>query len=52
METVKLIRIQDTLHITEIEVSEGFLEETRKTPGMEVLEGPYEWRFDEEGNLF
>ena len=51
-ETVKLIRIPDTLHITEIEVSEGFIEEARKTPGLEILEGPYDWTFDEEGNLF
>ena len=51
-ETVKLIRIPDTLHITEIEVSEGFIEEARNTPGMEILEGPYEWQFDDEGNLF
>ena len=51
-ETVKLIRIPDTLHITEIEVSEAFIEEARATQGMEVLEGPYEWQFDENGNLF
>ncbi len=51
-ETVKMIRIRDTLHITEIEVSEGFIDEVRHTPGMEVLEGPYDWCFDEAGNLF
>ncbi|MBR6028972.1 MAG: DUF2088 domain-containing protein [Clostridia bacterium] len=51
-EHVKLIRIRDTLHITEIEVSEAFIEEARKTEGLEVLEGPFELAFDENGNLF
>ena len=51
-ENVKLIRIRDTLHITEIEVSEGFIEQVRNTPGMEILEGPYDWVFDENGDLF
>lgn len=50
-DNVKLIRIRDTLHITEIEISEGFLEEARRTPGIEIVSGPYELEFDENGNL-
>ena len=51
-ETVKLIRIPDTLHITEIEISEAFLPEAQAVPEMEILSGPYEWEFDAEGNMF
>lgn len=49
---VKLIRIRDTLHITEIEISEALLEEARSNPQIEIVEGPYALPFDEEGNLF
>lgn len=48
---VKLARIRDTLHLGEIEISETLLEEARQHPDIEVLEGPYEWTFDEEGYL-
>ena len=49
---VRLIRIPDTLHITEIEISEGFLEQAKNTPGLEILEGPYALSFNEAGDLF
>ena len=48
---IKLIRIHDTLHITEIEISEGFLEEAKNTPGIEIVNGPYDLTFDENGML-
>lgn len=48
---VKLARIRDTLHLGEIEISEPLLEEARRHPDIEVLEGPYEWTFDGEGYL-
>jgi len=47
----KLVRIRDTLHLGEIEISEALLPEALKHPQIEVLEGPYEWSFDEEGYL-
>ncbi|OAB40182.1 lactate racemase domain-containing protein [Paenibacillus antarcticus] len=47
----KLIRIRDTLHLGTIEISEALLEEARRNPRIEILEGPYEWEFDEEGYL-
>lgn len=49
--TCKLIRIRDTLHLGVIEISEALLEEAQKKPRIEILEGPYEWTFDEEGFL-
>lgn len=47
----KLIRIRDTLHLGTIEISEALLEEARSNPRIEILDGPYEWKFDEEGYL-
>lgn len=49
---IKLIRIRDTLHITEIEISEALLAAAQAHPQMEVISGPYELEFDENGNLF
>ncbi|MFS0724427.1 hypothetical protein [Paenibacillus sp. 1P07SE] len=49
--TCKLIRIRDTLHLGEIEISETLLEEAAKHPQIEVISEPYEWTFDEEGYL-
>ncbi|MDQ6421547.1 lactate racemase domain-containing protein [Paenibacillus sp. LHD-117] len=49
--TVRLARIRDTLHLGEIEISETLLEEAKKHPDIEVLEGPFQWQFDEEGFL-
>ncbi|MFF2090647.1 lactate racemase domain-containing protein [Paenibacillus sp. NPDC058174] len=49
--TCRLARIRDTLHLGEIEISESLLEEAKANPRIEILEGPYEWTFDEEGYL-
>lgn len=49
--TCRLIRIKDTLHLGEIEISATLLEEARKHPQIEVLTEPYEWTFDQEGYL-
>jgi hypothetical protein len=48
---VKLVRIRDTLHLGEIEISESLAEEAGRHPQIEILNGPYEWQFDEEGYL-
>ncbi len=48
---VKLARIRDTLHLGEIEVSETLLEEAKQHPDIEVIAGPHEWEFDDEGYL-
>ncbi|OQP07771.1 hypothetical protein B1690_00320 [Geobacillus sp. 46C-IIa] len=49
---VKLVRIQNTLKISEIEVSEALIPYVESHPNMEVVAGPYEWVFDEHGQLF
>ena len=51
-ENKKLIRIPDTGHIEIIEVSEGMLPLVEADSRLEILEGPYEWKFDAAGNLF
>jgi hypothetical protein len=49
--TCRLVRIKDTLHLGEIEISVNLLEEARKHPDIEILSEPYEWEFDSEGYL-
>ncbi len=45
----RLVRIKDTLHLGEIEISVNMLEEARQHPGIEIVSEPYEWTFDSEG---
>jgi hypothetical protein len=49
--TCRLVRIRDTLHLGEIEISENLLEEVRNNSRIEILSEPYEWQFDQEGYL-
>jgi hypothetical protein len=51
-EDVKLVRIKNTMHLEEIEISESLLSEARNNPGIEILGGPYELPFNKDGNLF
>jgi hypothetical protein len=47
----RLVRIQDTLHLGEIEISVNLLEDAKKHADIEVLSEPYDLQFDSEGNL-
>ena len=47
----RVVRILDSLHLGEIEVSEALVETVRKTPGMEVLSEGREIQFDENGTI-
>lgn len=49
---VRLVRIRDTLSLSEMEVSEALLPEVRSNPRLEVVAGPYPLPFDAAGNLF
>ncbi|MBO0961602.1 DUF2088 domain-containing protein [Neobacillus sp. MM2021_6] len=49
---VKLVRIKNTLKLSEIEVSEPLLDYIAKHPNMEQVSDLYEFPFDENGNLF
>ncbi len=48
---VKLVRIKDTLHLAEIEISESLADEARALPGVELLGEPKPMAFDADGNL-
>lgn len=47
----KIVRILDTLHMDEIEVSEAYYELIKDHPEIEKVSEPYEMEFDEEGFL-
>lgn len=49
--TCRLVRIRDTLHLGEIEISVPMLEDAKKHPDIEIVSEPYEWTFDHEGFL-
>ncbi|MFJ7727937.1 lactate racemase domain-containing protein [Neobacillus sp. NPDC097160] len=49
---VKLVRIKNTLKLSEIEVSEPLLDYITNHPNMELGSELYEFPFDEDGNLF
>jgi len=51
-EDCRIVRIRNTLHLGEIEVSAPMLEEVRAQPDrFEILEAPRPWRFDAQGNV-
>lgn len=49
---MKLVRIKNTLVLSEIEVSEPLLEYVRQDPNMELCSDLYDIPFNENGNLF
>lgn len=49
---IRIARIQNTLKLSEIEVSRALYDEICHRPDIEYLDGPYPMRFDHEGNLF
>ncbi len=46
--TLKLARINNTLHLSELLVSKPFLPFLKRA---EIIEGPLDWEFDHQGNL-
>lgn len=49
---VRIVRIQDTLHLEKIWVSASMAEEVQRHPQMEILEQKRPFLFDVNGNLF
>jgi hypothetical protein len=47
----RVVRIESTLVLTEMEISEAAWTEVRGHPGLETLSEPAEWRFGPDGNL-
>jgi hypothetical protein len=50
-EKSRIVRIKNTLHVDEVEVSEIYAEEFGRRKDLEVLEGPHPMVFDDRGNL-
>ena len=50
-EKARIMRIRDTLHLEEVEVSEPCMEELPKATQFTVEKGPYDMAFDAAGNL-
>lgn len=51
-EDVRLVRIKNTIRLSEIEVSQNMSREVEKNPNLEIMSQPYELFFDDNGNLF
>ncbi|MDA0587843.1 MAG: lactate racemase domain-containing protein [Planctomycetota bacterium] len=50
-ENARVVQIADTLHLGEVLVSEACLAEVADRDDLEVIDGPFEMPFDENGNL-
>lgn len=50
-EKARILHIQDTLHTAEVEVSEPCLQELQPATDFDVVEGPYDLKFDANENL-
>ncbi len=48
----KIVRIKNTMELSEIWVSEDLIDVVKENPNMEILGEPEPWGFDEEGNLW
>ena len=48
----RIVRIKNTLFLTELEVSENMLPVLENDSRFRILGEPYDWAFDKEGNLF
>ncbi len=51
-EDATIVRVRNTLFLTEIEVSENLLSRAAEDPRLKPVGEPYELAFDEHGNLF
>ncbi len=46
---VKVVRIKNTMHMTDIEVSEAYLDEVKDNPEIKILSDPFDMEFTEDG---
>jgi hypothetical protein len=47
----RIVRIENTLHLTEMDLSEPLMEEAKKNPQLQQITSPAAMQFDIEGNL-
>ncbi|MGQ0636563.1 MAG: lactate racemase domain-containing protein [Planctomycetaceae bacterium] len=51
-EKARIVQISNTLHLGEVLVSEVHLPEIDSRPELEIIDGPHDLEFDDEGNLY
>ena len=51
MESVRLVRIKNTLELEKIYVSQAMVDEVRSNPKLEMMGEPIAFAFDQEGSL-
>ena len=51
-ENPRIVRLCDTMHLRDIEISPALLAEAQKNPNVEILGAAEPWCFDENGNLW
>ncbi|RKL63469.1 DUF2088 domain-containing protein [Thermoanaerobacteraceae bacterium SP2] len=51
-QNIRLVRLKDTLHLSEIMISESMLPDAKENPNIVILGPPEEMVFDENGDLF
>ncbi|MSR59661.1 MAG: DUF2088 domain-containing protein [Planctomycetaceae bacterium] len=51
-EHAKIVQISNTLHLAEVLVSDVYLSEIEKRDDLEIIDGPHEMEFDDDGNLY
>lgn len=51
-ERPRIVWIQDTMHLEELYISEAMLEEAEKMEQIEIINGPEDWPFNGQGNLW
>jgi hypothetical protein len=50
-EQSRVVQISDTLHLREVLVSEAYLAEIEGRENLQIVEGPFDMEFDDDGNL-
>ncbi|MDR0313399.1 MAG: lactate racemase domain-containing protein [Treponema sp.] len=48
----RIVRISDSLHTETLYISEALADEAKANKKIEILEGPADWPFDKDGNLW
>ncbi len=48
---VRMVRIKNTLHVEDLEISENLIGEVSDNPNIQILSEPYALSFDEDGNI-
>ncbi|WP_049752081.1 DUF362 domain-containing protein [Carboxydothermus hydrogenoformans] len=50
-EDTRIVRIKNTLNVEQIYISQALLSEVRANSSLEIVDGPIDFAFDEEGNI-